>query len=334
MPRIALTARLPEAAIGRLETAGMVVPSPQPGERLTREELLQQVVGADAIVSMLYDRIDGEVMDAAGPNLDVVANVAVGYDNIDVTAASERAISVTNTPGVLTDATADLTMGLILAVTRRLGEGERLIRAKRPWQWELDFMLGDSLQGKTLGIVGLGQIGAAVARRARTFGMNIAYAARRPAPQAIEHELNARHYEFSELLAKSKVVSLHCPLTDETRHLIDAAALNAMAADGYLINTARGPIVDEQALAAALKSGSIGGAGLDVFEAEPRVTSALLDCENLVVAPHLGSATKETRLAMAMLAAENVAAALAGKAIPTPVLNSDGRSAAVPTGGH
>lgn len=319
MPRIAITRALPSGAVARLEQAGTVAFSPHPERRLGRDELLQHVAGADALVTMLYDTVDGELMDAAGDGLRVIANVAVGYDNIDVEAARSRGIAVANTPGVLTDATADLAFGLLLSVTRRLGEGERLIRRGDAWRWELDFMLGSGLQGHTIGIVGFGGIGRAVARRARAFGMDVVYSSRRPAPETVEQELGARLLELGELLAEAKVVSLHCPLTPATRHLIDAPALARMRPDAYLVNTARGPVVNEQALVRALEAGEIAGAALDVFEREPEVEAGLLALENVVLAPHLGSATHETRAAMAALAAESVAAVLAGTQPPSLV---------------
>ncbi|MBS1868079.1 MAG: D-glycerate dehydrogenase [Actinobacteria bacterium] len=319
MPRIAITRALPSEAVARLEQAGAVASSPHPERRLARDELLRHVAGADALVTMLYDTVDGELMDAAGDGLRVIANVAVGYDNIDVEAARSRGIAVANTPGVLTDATADLAFGLLLSVTRRLGEGERLIRRGDAWRWELDFMLGSGLQGQTIGIVGFGEIGRAVARRARAFGMEVAYSSRRPASEAVEQELGARLLELDHLLADAKVVSLHCPLTPATRHLIDAPALARMRPDAYLVNTARGPVVDEQALVRALEAGEIAGAALDVFEREPEVEAGLSALENVVLAPHLGSATHETRAAMAALAAENVAAVLSGTPPPSLV---------------
>ena len=263
--------------------------------------------------------MDDAFLDAAGPQLRVVANVAVGYNNIDVAACAARGVLVTNTPGVLTDATADIAMALILMVTRRLGEGERVIRSQVGWRWHMHYMLGTGLQGKTLGIVGLGQIGTATARRARAFGMTIAYSGRRRADEAVEAELDARLIDFDELLATSDVVSLHCPLTPETTHLITAARLRQMRSDAFLVNTTRGPVVDEAALAEALASGVIAGAGLDVFEHEPEVHPGLVELENVVLIPHLGSATIETRTAMAVLAARNAAAVLGGGEPLTPV---------------
>jgi glyoxylate reductase len=287
---------------------------------LTTEELHAAVAGVDAAVTLLHDRVDDAFLDAAGDQLQVVANVAVGYDNIDVPAATRRGVIVTNTPGVLTDATADLAMALILAVTRRVAEGDRLVRARVKWSWDMFFMLGASLQGKTLGVVGLGQIGSATARRARAFGMEIVYSGRRRADPEVEAELGgARQLELNELLASADVVTLHVPLSEATHHLIDAAKLDLMRESAYLVNTARGPIVDEAALAAALKAGKIAGAALDVFEHEPEVHPDLLELDNVVLLPHLGSATVETRTAMAELAARNVLAVLAGEDPPTPV---------------
>jgi glyoxylate reductase len=246
--------------------------------------------------------------------------VAVGYDNVDVAAATERGIVVTNTPGVLTDSTADLAMALILMVTRRLGEGERLIREREAWSWHMFFLLGSSLAGKTLGVVGLGAIGRATAHRARAFGMNIVYAGPRRASGETEAELGgAVRVPLMQLLATADVVTLHTPLTPETRHLIDSTALRQMRSDAYLVNTARGPIVDEAALVKALRDDKIAGAALDVFEEEPNVHPGLLELDNVVLLPHLGSATIETRTAMAVLAAENALAVLRGERPPTPV---------------
>jgi lactate dehydrogenase-like 2-hydroxyacid dehydrogenase len=306
-----VTREIPDAALKALRDTGEVWMSGA-DRPLSPTELREAVAGASAVVSMLHDRVDGAVADAAGPGLRIVANVAVGYDNIDVEALNSRHIVVTNTPGVLTDATADLTFGLLLALTRRLGEGERLLRAGRPWSFHLGFLLGTGLQGKTLGIVGLGQIGQAVARRALAFGMRIAYTGRSRAAADVEAALGARRLPMDELLESADVVSLHCPLTPETHHLINARALRLMKPGAFLVNTTRGPVVDEPALAGALAGGVIAGAALDVFEKEPEVEPRLLTMENVVVTPHLGSATVETRTEMALLAARNVASVLAG----------------------
>ena len=316
--RIVVTRRIPDPAIELLEGAGDVWVSPH-DRPLSADELHSAVAGADAAVTLLHDRVDGAFLDAAGPALRIVANVAVGYDNVDVEACARRGVVVPNTPGVLTEATADIAFALILMSTRRLGEGERLIRARTPWSWSMFFMLGTGLQGKTLGIVGLGKIGQATARRARAFGMEIVYAGRRRAAEDVEAELSARFLPLDELLTTADVVTLHCPLSAETRHLIDATALARMQPSSHLVNTTRGPVVDEAALAEALRARAIAGAGLDVFEREPEVHPDLLELENVVLIPHLGSATIETRTAMGVLAAENVVAVLGGSAPVTPV---------------
>lgn len=316
--RIVVTRRIPDSAVELLRSAGDVHVCER-DQALEPAELHEVVRGAHGVVAMLGDRVDDELVTAAGPQLQVVANVAVGYDNVDVPAVTGRGVTVTNTPGVLTDATADLGFGLLLMATRRLGEGERLIRSGQPWFFHLGFMLGTGLQGKTLGIIGLGGIGQAMARRARAFGMNIAYAGRRRADPEVESELGARYLAQDELLREADALSLHCPLTEQTRHLIDEAALAKMKPSAVLINTSRGPVVDEKALAEALRAGHIAAAGLDVFEREPAVEPALLELDNAVLIPHLGSATVETRSAMAELAARNVAAVLAGAGPITPV---------------
>jgi len=316
--RIVVTRRIPDPAIELLESAGDVWVSPH-DRPLATSELHDAVRGADAAVTLLHDRVDDAFLDAAGPGLRIAANVAVGYDNVDVEACARRGVVVSNTPGVLTEATADIAFALILMSTRRLGEGERLIRAETGWSWSMFFMLGTGIQGKTLGIVGLGQIGLATARRARAFGMEVVYAGRRRAPEDVESELGARFVPLEELLATADVVSLHCPLSAETRHLIDADALGRMKPSAFLVNTTRGPVVDEAALADALRAGTIAGAGLDVFEREPEVHPGLTELENVVLIPHLGSATIETRTAMGVLAAQNVVAVLGGGAPVTPV---------------
>lgn len=318
MSRVVVTGRVPDAAVEKLRAAHEVEMWPDP-EPIGREELLRRVAGADAVVSLLTERIDAELLDAAGPQLKVVANVAVGYDNIDVPACSERGVVATNTPGVLTDATADIAFGLILMATRRLGEGERLIRSGQDWKWGMFFLLGSGLQGKTLGVVGMGGIGQATARRAKAFGMEIVYRSRSEIDPGIAAELGARRVDLDELLSVSDVVSLHCPYGPATHHLIGAEQLAAMKNSAYLVNTARGPIVDEAALAAALREGRIAGAGLDVYEHEPQVHPELLELDNVVLVPHLGSATVETRTAMAVLAADNVLAVLGGHRPPTPI---------------
>jgi glyoxylate reductase len=283
------------------------------GEPLTRDTLAERVRGKQALVTMFTDPVDATVLEA-GADLKVVATVAVGFNNIDVAAARSRGVVVTNTPDVLTEATADLTWSIVLGLTRRIVEGDRLVR-KGGWKgFAFDFMLGSDLRGKQLGIVGLGRIGRAVAARARAFGMRIAYTRGTPAPGEA-----AEAMPLDRLLSTSDVVSLHCPLTPDTKHLIDQPALMRMKRGAYLINASRGPIVDEAALAWALKNRLIAGAGLDVYEDEPKVHPDLLGFDNVVLVPHLGSATTETRTAMADLAAQNVVAVVSGKAPLTPV---------------
>jgi glyoxylate reductase len=316
---IVVTRRIPEPAMELLRASQDVWCSPH-DRPLTEAELHDAVAGADAVITLLHDKVDGALLDAAGPQLRCIANVAVGYDNVDVAAATERGVVVTNTPGVLTDATADLAMALILMVTRRLGEGERLVRSREPWSWHMFFLLGSSLAGKTLGVIGLGAIGRATAKRARAFGMEIVYSGPRRAPDTVEAGLGgAVRVPLMQLLATADVVTVHTPLTPETRHLIDSAALRQMRSDAYLVNTARGPIVDEAALVKALRNQKIAGAALDVFENEPDVHPDLLERDDVVLVPHLGSATIETRTAMAMLAAQNALAVLAGEEPATPV---------------
>lgn len=317
-PVVVLSRRLPAAA-ERLLAGAADVRTPAVDRPLTADELRSAVAGADALVCLLLDRVDEALLEAAGPQLRVVATVAVGYDNVDVEACRRRGVRVTNTPGVLTDATADLTLALLLGITRRVGEGERLLRAGTPWRWDLDFLLGTGLRGQQLGLVGFGAIGRAVAVRAAAFGMSIAYTARHDAPADVTGPLGARRLPLAELLESSDVVSLHCPLTPQTHHLVDAAALRSMKPTAHLVNTARGPVVDEAALVAALDAGEIRGAALDVFEAEPAVHPGLLGRDDVLITPHLGSATEQTREAMAVLAARNVLAVLAGQEPPTPV---------------
>jgi len=309
--RVLLTRRIPSSTLSLLE-AGSTVELYDGPTPIAEEELQRRLAGVHGLVSVLTDRITATVLEAAS-DLKVVSNIAVGYDNIDVAAARARGIVVTNTPDVLTNATADLTWALILAVTRRIGEGDRLVR-RGGWKgWALDFMLGTELRGKQLGIIGRGRIGRAVADKAAAFGMRAIFATRgEPTPDLPEQS-------FDELLVSSDVISIHAPLTSANRHLIDRRALARMKRTAYLVNTARGPIVDEEALAWALQEHLIAGAALDVYEREPEVLPALLDLENVVLAPHLGSATRETRTAMAELAVRNALAVLNGEPPLTPV---------------
>ena len=317
-PKIVVTRRIPEPAVELLREAGDVWVSPD-DRPLETQELHDAVSGADIAVTLLHDRVDDAFLDAAGDQLRAVCNVAVGFDNIDVPAATKRGVLIANTPAVLTEATADLAMTLILAVTRRIGEGERLIRNREKWSWHMFMLLGMGLQEKTLGVVGMGAIGQALARRAKAFGMEIVYSDARPASDEVERELGARRVELDALLETADVVSIHAPLMDSTRHLIDAQALARMKDTAYLVNSARGPIIDEAALVEALRSGQIAGAGLDVYENEPEVDPGLIELDNVVLLPHLGSATIETRTAMGVLAARNALAVLSGEDPPTPV---------------
>src|SRR5581483_6892342 len=278
-------------------------------------ELRARLADKDALVCLLTDPIDRDTIDA-GPNLKAIANVAVGYNNIDVAYARSKQIVVTNTPDVLTEAVADFTWAMILAITRRISEGERIVRAAQWKGWALDFLLGSELSGKQLGLVGVGRIGRAVAQRAPAFGMRVAYASRRPVDAAMG---DAEAMSLDRLLNTSDVVSLHVPLTPETRHLIDRKAIARMKRSAYLINTARGPVIDEEALAWAMQQRLLAGAALDVYENEPAIHPGLLALDNVLLLPHIGSATTETRTAMAELAVDNVIAVLAGRPAITPV---------------
>jgi glyoxylate reductase len=300
-PAVLLTRRVPSSIQAKLEAACDLHLEESP---LTPEELGGKVRGKAGLICVLTDRIDDALLDA-GADLRIVANIAVGYDNIDVRAAAQRGVTVTNTPDVLTEATAELTWALILTAARRIGEGERLIR-RGAWKgWAIDFMLGTELRGKQLGIIGRGRIGRAVAARAPAFGMTAKFA---------KEDMSA-----DELLVSSDVISINTSLRPDTRHLIDRRALMRMKRSAILVNTARGPVVDEEALAWALKERLIAAAALDVYEKEPVVHEDLLTMENVVLAPHLGSATRETRTAMIDLAARNVIEVLAGRPPLTPV---------------
>ena len=283
-----------------------------------RAELEAGIAGANAAIITLTERVDADLLIAAGPQLKVVANVAVGFDNIDVSAAEAAGVIVTNTPGVLDRASADHTFALILDTTRRITEGDRLIRDRQPWVWGPRMLVGlDISAGTTLGILGYGRIGQAVARRAHAFDMTVIASSRSRTPGSAENGVT--FVDTSTLLAESDVVTIHTPLTAETHHLIDGAALQTMKPTAYLINTARGGVVDEDALIAALHSGEIRGAALDVFEGEPRVNPALLDAPGLVLTPHIASAGEATRDTMGILAVDNAAAVLAGAPPLTPV---------------
>jgi glyoxylate reductase len=316
MSAVLVTRRLPSAVISKLEAAAAV--DLYAGEAsIPPAELCARLADKDALICLLTDAIDKRVIDA-GQHLKIIANIAVGYNNIDVAYSRSRGVVVTNTPDVLTESVANFTWAMILAVTRRLSEGERLVRRGQWKGWALDFMLGSELRGKQLGLVGAGRIARAVAVRAEAFEMRVAFTSRhetdRPNTEAPWESMS-----LDRLLNTSDIVSLHVPLTPETRHLIDKRALARMKRSAYLVNTARGPVVDEAALAWALQQHLIAGAALDVYENEPAIHPDLLQMENVLLAPHLGSATTETRTAMADLAVENVLAVLAGRPPLTPV---------------
>jgi len=316
-PAVLVTRAIPDEALSLLRST-CDVRLWEDDRPIPRDRFLERAAGASALVTMLTDRVDDEVLDAAGTSLRIVANHAVGLDNIDLEACTRRGVLVSNTPDVLTAASADLTWGLLLAASRRIAEGDRLVRAGRPWSWAPLFLLGREVSGRTLGIVGLGRIGQAVAARARGFDMRVLYHSRRRRPDA-ERALGVEPRELGELLADADAVSVHVALTEGTRHLFGAREFATMKETAVLVNTSRGAVVDEAALARALAAGRPFAAGLDVYEREPQVHPALLELENVVLAPHIGSATVETRTAMATAAARNVLAALAGDRPPDAV---------------
>ena len=317
-PRLFLTRLIPEPGYS-LAHELFIVTGGDKDEPLARERLLLGVQGSDAIISLLSETIDGVVMDAAGARLRVISNMAVGFDNIDVPAATARGVLVSNTPGVLTDATADLTWALILSVVRRVVEGDRMVREGRFQRWGPFLLLGRAVAGATLGIVGMGRIGQAVARRALGFDMRVVYTRTHGPLGSAEMPVGGR-WEYratlEEVLREADIVSLHVPLDPSTRHLIGARELALMKPGSYLVNAARGPVVDEGALVEALTKGPLGGAALDVYEREPELAPGLVDLPNVVLLPHLGSATVETRGSMAELAVRNAIAAVRGEPVP------------------
>jgi glyoxylate reductase len=318
--RVLVTRALPEAGLVRLhQSCDVTIFSDE--RQPTRAELIELLPRYDALLCTLVDGIDRDVLQA-GEKLQVISNYAVGYNNIDISAATTLGIPVTNTPGVLTNATADMAFALLMAVTRRIVESDAFVRAGKWTGWEPQMLLGMELGGKTLGIVGAGRIGLAFAKRARAFEMNVLYNNRRRLDEATEREYGLTYVDLDTLVEQSDVVSLHLPYSHESHHLFDAQMFQRMKRTAYLINTARGPIVDEAALVDALRDGEIAGAGLDVFEEEPQVHPGLLSLANVVLAPHLGSATLETRTKMAELAAENVVRVLNGET-PVSLVNPD-----------
>ena len=315
-PRVLVTRRLPPGPMAR--AADLFDAELWRGEdAMPRDRLLEGIAGKVAAITLLTDRVDDELLDAAGSDLRIVANYAVGFDNLDVDACTRRGVMATNTPEVLTETTADTAWALMMAAARRVAEGDRFLRSGAPWIWGPEMMLGRDIHGKVLGIVGFGRIGQAVARRGKGFGMSVRYHDPFRPSSDVERELNAEYRELDELLAESDFVSVHVALTPETRHLFDRERLRRMKPTAVLVNTSRGPVIDEAALVEALREGDLFAAGLDVFENEPEVHPGLLELDNAVVIPHLGSATVETRDAMGFLAVENVEAALAGRRPPT-----------------
>ena len=312
--KVLVTARMPEEVLSLIGRDHQVE-SYDADPPLDRQKLLRRIAGQEGLLCTITDRIDAEVLDRA-PALKVIANYGVGFEHIDVDAATRRGIPVTNTPGVLTETTADLAFALILATARRVVAGDQRVRQGKFKYWAPLLFLGQEVNGKTLGIIGMGRIGQAVARRAAGFGMKLLYHSRTRLSPAEEQELGASFQPLETLLREADFVTLHVPLTPHTRHLIGSRELELMKNSAYLINTARGPVVDEAALVAALRQGQIRGAGLDVYEKEPELCPGLADLENVVLLPHLGSATVETRTRMALMAAENLLAGLRGDPPP------------------
>lgn len=318
MPKIFITRQIPDKGIKMLKDKGWDV-SVGPEGKISQEELLAGVKGAEAILSVLTEKIDGQVMEAAGQQLKIIANYAVGYDNIDLAEAKKRNILVTNTPGVLTETVAEHTIALLFAIAERIVEADKYTRAGRYKAWGPKLLLGTDIRGKTLGIVGLGRIGTAVAQRMKDgFGVRIIYYDIKR-NEELEKKFNIEYCEFDDLLKESDFVSLHTSLTPETRHLLSAEKLKKMKPTAYLINTSRGPVIDEKALVEVLKNKGIAGAALDVYENEPELTPGLTELENVVLTPHIASATKETRDKMAEMAANNIIAALEGRTPPNLV---------------
>ena len=318
-PRVLVTRIIPDAGLDPVREACDVdlwekeLPPP-------RDELLRRVGGVDGLLSLLTDRVDDELLDAAGPQLKVVSNFAVGFDNFDLPALTRRGIPAGNTPGVLTETTADLAFALLMAAARRIPESLDYVRDGRWRTWGPMLLMGVDIHGATLGIVGFGRIGREMARRGHGFGMNVLYHDVHPATPEEEAELGARRVEMDELLRESDFISLHVNLTDETNHLIDADALRAMKPTAVLVNTSRGPVVDPGALEAALREGQIFAAGLDVTEPEPLPADhPLVALPNCIVVPHIASATRVTRDRMAEMAAANLLAGLRGERLPTPI---------------
>ncbi|OGE81441.1 MAG: D-glycerate dehydrogenase [Candidatus Doudnabacteria bacterium RIFCSPLOWO2_02_FULL_48_8] len=317
--KIFVTRKIPQVGIDMLKQAGHEVKISPLDRPLSREELMLEAAGCDALLSQLVDKIDGVVLDTIGPQLKIVANYAVGYDNINIKDAAARHVLVTNTPDILTGSVADHAFGLMLAAGRRIVESDRFSRAGKYTGWQPFLLLGQDVFGKTLGIVGTGRIGAALAERAaKGFGMKILYHDQKPNDQ-IEKDLGAKFCTLEELLKNSDFVSVHVPLLDSTRHMFGAAQFELMKKTAIFVNTSRGPVVNEAALRDALKKGDIFAAGIDVWEHEPELTPGLAELENIVITPHTASATIEARDNMSRVAAENIIAALKGNTPPNIV---------------
>ena len=318
--KVFVTRNIPQPGLDLLKANHIEVEVSNLDRPLTREELMEHAKGADGVLSQLVDKIDGEVMDAIGPQLKVISNYAVGYDNIKLDEAAKRNILVTNTPDVLTDAVADHAMALMLSAAHRVAESDRFSRAGKFKGWQPFLLLGQDVYGKTLGVVGMGRIGSALARRAaKGFGMKVLYFDRGQTNAELDSEIGSKSATMEELLKNSDFISLHVPLLPETKHLISTPQFEMMKKTAVLVNTARGPVVDEQALVNALKNGDIFAAGIDVWENEPNLTPGLADLENIVLTPHTASATVETRDNMSKVAAENMSAALNGQTPPNLV---------------
>ncbi len=316
--KVFVTRKLPQKALDWLSEKCELEVNPE-NRILKKEEIIEGVKGKDGLLCLLTDKIDAEIIDSV--DLKMIANYAVGFDNVDIKAATQRKIPVSNTPGVLTDATAELAWALLFSVARRAVEGDKFCRADKFRGWDPMLMLGVDLKGKTLGVVGAGRIGTAFALKSRGFEMNVIYT-KRSENEILEKELGAKRVEMDELLKSSDFISIHLPLNSKTRHIIGEWELKLMRPTSILINTSRGPVVDEKALVKALKEEWIRGAGLDVYENEPVIEPGLLDLDNVVLLPHLGSATEETRTKMAMMAAENLITGLEGE-VPLNCVNAE-----------
>jgi glyoxylate reductase len=320
-PKVFVTAQIPDEGLKMISQHCEMQIGNYDGV-LPKDVLIDKVKGVDGILCLLADVIDKDVMEAAGKQLKVIANYAVGYNNIDIEEATKRGIMVTNTPGVLTETTADLAWALMMSIARRIVESDKFVREGKFNGWQPMLMLGTDIYGATLGVVGFGRIGQAVARRASGFNMRVLYYSRKRAPEDVEKQLNASFVDLSTLLRESDFVTLHLPLTKETYHLIGEEELRMMKKEAYLINTARGPVIDEKALVKALKNKWIRGAALDVFEKEPQIEPELLELDNVILTPHIGSASYTTRTKMSVMAAENLVKALYGE-IPPNLVNTE-----------